>query len=172
MSTVFVGERPPEVDAWLRRRRERGQDLFDEVWEGSYHVAPAPHRRHGDIDDQAAFLLRPSALAAGLHPSGPCNIGDHDDYRVPDRAYLRTRRPVTYESTAAVVIEICSPGDETYHKLDFYFARNVEELGVIDPERRTVEWFGRGDDGFVPVRASRLLDVSADRLAAEIDWPD
>ncbi len=49
------------------------------MWEGSYHVAPAPHRRHGDIDDQVAFLLRPSALAAGLHPSGPYNVGDQDD---------------------------------------------------------------------------------------------
>ncbi|MGI8938813.1 MAG: Uma2 family endonuclease [Iamia sp.] len=171
MSTVFVGERPPEVDAWLQRRRELGQDLFDEVWEGSYHVAPAPHRRHGDIDDQVAFLLRPAALAAGLHPTGPCNLGVRDDYRVPDRAYLRSDQPLTYEPTAALVVEIHSPGDETYRKLDFYLACGVDELLVVDPQDRTVQWFARGDGAFVQTGASELIEITADGLAADIDWP-
>jgi len=41
MRTVLL-EPPAEVRAWLARRRELGQDLYDEVWEGEYHVAPAP----------------------------------------------------------------------------------------------------------------------------------
>jgi hypothetical protein len=42
---------------------------------------------------------------------------------------------------------------------------------IVDPEGRTVEWFGRGTDGFVPLPESTLLGLSADDLAASIDWP-
>lgn len=43
---VLLGDPPPEVEAYLARRRELGQDLYDEVWEGTYHVAPAAHPWH------------------------------------------------------------------------------------------------------------------------------
>jgi len=169
--TVVVGDPPAEVQAWLDRRRALGQDLFDEVWEGEYHVAPAPHRRHGDLDDQLAAILRPTARAVGLWPSGPLNIGQPDDYRVPGRAYLRSRDPATFTSTAAIVVEIVSPGDETRSKLDFYFAVGIEELLVVDPQTRTVEWWTRATDGFVRSDASALLDLTISDLHAAIDWP-
>jgi hypothetical protein len=31
MRTVVVGERPPELEALIQRRRQLGQDLYDEV---------------------------------------------------------------------------------------------------------------------------------------------
>ena len=167
----MVGDPPAEVQAWLDRRRALGQDLFDEVWEGEYHVAPAPHRYHGDVDDQLAAILRPMARAVGLWPSGPLNIGEPDDYRVPDRAYLRTRDAATFTPTAAIVVEIVSPGDETRSKLGFYFAVGVEELLVVDPEDRTVEWWARGTEGFVRSDRSTLLDLTGADLHAAIDWP-
>jgi Uma2 family endonuclease len=198
-----VGDPPAEVQAWLDRRRALGQDLFDEVWEGEYHVAPAPHRRHGDVDDQLAAILRPTARAVGLWPSGPLNIGAPDDYRVPDRAYVRTRDAATFTEiprglrprtpslsgelalpppgrsarsarltpTAAIVVEIVSPGDETRSKSGFYFAAGVEELLVVDPEARTAEWWSRGTEGFVRADASTLLGLTAMELHAAIDWP-
>ncbi|MGI8807477.1 MAG: hypothetical protein ACR2KK_06490 [Acidimicrobiales bacterium] len=66
MKTIVVGEPPVEITAFLARRRALGQDLFDEVWEGDYHVVPAPHPRHGQVDSEVAALLRPPAKAAGL----------------------------------------------------------------------------------------------------------
>ncbi|CAN5645653.1 hypothetical protein BH20ACT1_BH20ACT1_12970 [soil metagenome] len=36
---------------------------------------------------------------------------------------------------------------------------------------RTVEWFTRGDGSFEPAPGSSLLGVSAEELAAELDWP-
>lgn len=129
MRTVVVGEPPPPLAEWLERRRALGQDLFDEVWGGDYHVAPAPHRRHGDVDDQLAALLRPVARERGLWPSGPVNIGAPQDYRVPDRAYFRDRQPAAFQPTAAVVVEIRSPADETDAKMGFYAAREVEGVG-------------------------------------------
>lgn len=38
---IVVVEPPPDSEAWLRRRA-LGQDGFDEVWKGEYHVAPWP----------------------------------------------------------------------------------------------------------------------------------
>jgi len=173
MRTVLL-EPPAEVRAWLARRRELGQDLYDEVWEGEYHVAPAPHPAHpahGDLDDQLALLLGPRARHAGLRGSGPLNVGEPDDYRVPDRAYLRARPTTAFVPTAALVVEIVSPGDETWAKPGFYFAHGVEELLVIDPVRRSVDLLCRGPSALVPAERSALLDLSAADLAAELDWP-
>lgn len=171
VKTVVVGRRPAAVEAWLRQRKELGQDLFDEVWEGDYHVAPAPHPSHGLVDQQVAELLGPAAREAGLVGSGPLNIGVPDDYRVPDRAYLRDVPTVTFVPRAAIVVEIVSPGDETHAKLDFYFSRGVEELLVVDPLRRGVEWYQRGNERLLPAEGSELLGLTAAEVAERIDWP-
>jgi Uma2 family endonuclease len=152
---------------WLARRRALGQDLYDEVWEGVYHVPPAPHRRDGDLDDQMAALLRPLARERGLWPSGPLNIGRPDDYRVPDRAYLRSREMATYAPTAAVVVEILSPDDQTLAKLGFYADRGVEEVAVIDPVVRTVQWYANDGTTLRPAPGSSLLGITSGELA----WP-
>lgn len=171
MRTVVVGDRPAELETWLQQRRALGQDLFDEVWEGEHHVVPAPHGRHGRIDHQLARALGPRADAVGLYASGPLNLGGPDDYRVPDQAYLRRAEPALYNPTAALVVEIVSPGDETRRKEDFYFRAGVEELLIVDPEVQTVEWFTRGSDGFESTLTSSLFALSAVELATRLEWP-
>lgn len=172
MRTVLVGSPPAEVEAWLERRRQLGLDRFDEVWEGEYHVVPGPHGRHGRVDHELVRLLGPRADEAGLYGSGPLNIGNPDDYRVPDQAYLRTPDVELYQPSTALVVEIVSPGDETRRKLDFYHRAGVEELLIVDPEAHTVEWFARAADRFVPTDHSQILGLSAAELAAAITWPD
>lgn len=171
MRTVVVGPCPPEIEDLLERRRRAGLDLFDEVWEGDYHMAPAPHRRHGQVDFQLTRILGPRADAAGLYGSGPCNIGASADYRVPDQAYFSDTRPETYNATAEVVVEIVSPGDESRSKFDFYFTVGVTELIVVDPELRTVECFMRRDNCFVPSGRSDVLSIDAIELTGLVDWP-
>ena len=171
MRTVVLGEQPAPLRSWLDRRRALGLDTFDEVWEGEYHVAPEAHGRHGDVDDQLARLLHPRARAAGLWGSGPLNLGTKGDYRVPDRAYLRQRATEVWNPGAAIVVEIVSPGDESYAKLGFYFRLGVEEVLIVDPLRRSVEWYRRADDGFDRAGTSELLSVTETELASEIDWP-
>ncbi len=83
MRTLFV-DPPPVVEDWLERRRALGEDRFDEVWEGEYHVAPWPRGVHGRVENELALALRPLAKVAGLVGSGGCNIGTPDDYRAPD----------------------------------------------------------------------------------------
>jgi len=79
VKTVVLGPRPAEPEALIARRRRLGQDLYDEVWEGSYHVVPAPHRAHGFVENELAIPLAPAATAVGLVGTGPFNLGEPED---------------------------------------------------------------------------------------------
>jgi Uma2 family endonuclease len=173
MRTVVLGPRPAELQNLIDRRHALGIDLFDEVWEGSYHVAPAPSAAHGYLDDVLAVLLHPYAKAAGLTGTGPFNLGSPEDYRVPDRGYHRGRPTGTWVPTAAVVVEIVSPDDETYEKFGFYAEHEVEELIVADPSARTLAiWRRTGDGRYEEVPASSLLGVGAAELSGAVSWPE
>jgi Uma2 family endonuclease len=169
--TVVLGPRPPEFEALLERRHALGQDLYDEVWEGEYHMAPAPHPFHGYIDHRLAVILDPLVRQAGLVATGPFNLGSADDYRVPDGGLHRGMPTTTFVRTAAVVIEIVSPDDETWDKIDFYAAHAVDELLIADPRKCSVTWLVLDGDQYIERDASPLLGVSSAELAAQIDWP-
>src|SRR5258708_3987975 len=135
MPTLVRDPQPAEFDALLERRHRLGQDLLDEVWEGVYHVNPAPHSRHANLQQQLAVLLDGLARKAGLLPRvGIFNLGEPADYRVPAGGLLRPATDAVYLATAAVVIEIVSPKDKTWENLDFYAAHGVDELLIVDPE--------------------------------------
>ncbi len=171
VKTVVLGPRPPELEQLLARRRAQGLDTFDEVWEGTYHMAPAGRSKHAFLDDILAVVLHPYAETAGLIGSGPFNLGDKDDYRVPGRGYHRALLDVLYFDTAAVVVEILSPDDETYAKFPFYAAHGVEEVLVIDPDERHVRIFVRDESRYTEARQSVLLGVDAGSLEQAITWP-
>lgn len=50
VKTVVLDPLPVEVEQLIERRKRLGLDLYDEIWEGTYHMAPAPRYRHGDLD--------------------------------------------------------------------------------------------------------------------------
>jgi Uma2 family endonuclease len=172
MRTLFVTDPPPPVEDWLERRRALGQDRFDEVWEGEYHVSPGPSDAHADVDHQVVVLLAPRARRAGLLARTACNVGAPDDFRVPDQAYLRNGTDTMWHSTAAIVVEVVSSGDESRLKFDFYFRAGVEEVLIVDPRQRNAEWFARRTEAFEPADRSALLDVAAAEIWDAIDWPD
>jgi Uma2 family endonuclease len=171
VKTVVLGPRPGELQALIDRRQRLGIDLFDEVWEGSYHVAPAGHPSHGYVDNQLAVLLAPYATAAGLIGTGPFNLGDPDDYRVPDRGYHRSLPTTVWVPTVAVVIEVVSPDDETYEKFGFYANHDVDELIIADPATRSVRCWRPDTIGYTEVPASELLAITAEALTQLISWP-
>ena len=171
MKLVVVGEPPVEITSYHARRRALGQDRSDEVWEGEYHVVPAPHSWHGQVDTELAALLRPPAKAAGLFITSQFNLGAPDDYRVPDGGYHRTRPSGVWVATAAVVVEVMSPDDETWFKFDFYARHAVEEICIADPFARSIRWFVLGGDAYGETGASPLLGVTAKDLVSRIDWP-
>ena len=68
MRMVLDGPRPQEVDDLLARRRARGLDTYDEVWNGEYHSNPSPNRRHARIQARLVAILSPlyRHVAVGL----------------------------------------------------------------------------------------------------------
>lgn len=162
---------PAELEALLERRRATGADRRDEIWDGVLHMAPAPRRQHADIQAQLLALLRPSALAAGLRPLGDFNLGGPDNYRIPDAGLVAPGSDTLYLPTAAVVIEVLSPHDETWQKLPFYAAHEVQEVLVVDPDTHGVDWLALTGGRYEPVEHSRLIDASPAQLGAQLDWP-
>jgi Uma2 family endonuclease len=171
MKTVVVGPRPAELEELIRRRHELGQDLFDEVWEGTYHMAPAPHARHSLVAAELTRVMLPLALGSGLIGLDPFNLGEPDDYRVPDHGWVREVPDSTYLPTAAIVVEVLSPDDETFDKLPFYAAHGVEEVFVADPMERNVRIFCLANGHYDEPGGSALLGVNEAELAAGIRWP-
>ena len=119
--TLVRDPQPVEFEQLLERRRQLGQDLLDEVWEGVYVLNPAPAARHAFIAQQLGELLGPPARAAGLVPMVSIfKLGEEDNYRVPDGGLFRERPDGVYVSSAALVLEIVSPEDKSWEKLAFY----------------------------------------------------
>lgn len=172
MPTLVRDPPPAEFEVLLQRRQQLGQDLYDEVWDGVLHMNPTPAGRHGQIEYQLAVILAPLARAAGLTITGTFNLGIVGDYRVPDGGMHRDWRDQVWYGTAALVIEIVSPDDETWSKLEFYARRGVEELLVVDPAERTVSWMGLERGEYKHLKRSRLIELGAAELAERIDWPE
>ncbi len=171
MRTAPTGPTDAELAAIIERRRSTGADLFDEVWEGDYHMAPAPHPAHGQLDQQLAEHLGPRARAVGLVGTGPFNLGATGDYRVPDRSLHRAPPRETFVSTAALVVEIVSPDDESWAKLGFYAAREVDEVLIVDPSVCSVTWLARSGGGYGPITRSEVLALEVAELHDALEWP-
>lgn len=165
---------PPEMDELIQRRKRLGLDGYDEVWEGVYHMAPMARSRHGNLQHQLTLILAPYVEEAGLVGTGPFNLGHSDkDFRVPDLGYHRGMPDpeAVYLSTAALVVEVVSPGDETYDKLPFYASHGVGELIVVEPDRHAVLVLALAGDHYDQVEGSAVLGVEGATLEAAIRWP-
>lgn len=173
MATLVLDPPPAELRALLERRRRDGLDRFDEVWEGVLHMIPAPSLEHARITNQLMEMLSPAARAAGLIPAmGGFNLGESErDYRVPDGGLHRPGASGTWLSTAALVVEVVSPGDETYDKLAFYVRHRVDEVLIVDAVKRSVEWLALEGNGYAPVKRSGMVDLGPGEMAERIDWP-
>lgn len=98
--------------------------------------------------------------------TGVFRPGVDGDYRVPDSSYftpdLLSERGV--EGPAALVVEVRSPGDESYAKLPFYAELGVAEVLVVHPATRGVELFrltGGGELVLVQADPERGVELTA-----------
>jgi len=173
MATLVLGTPPPELEALLERRRQAGVDRLDEVWQGVRHMVPGPSFEHGRVAQQLAELLGPPARAGGLLPvMHEFNLGESEhDFRVPDGGLHRPGAAGVWLSTAAVVVEILSPGDETWQKLPFYAAHDVDEVLIVDPTERSVTWLGLRVGEYEPVGRSGLIELGPVELCEQVNWP-
>jgi hypothetical protein len=173
MATLVLGTRPPELEALLERRRQAGVDRLDEVWQGVRHMVPGPSFEHARVSQQLAELLGPPARDAGLLAAmSEFNLGESEhDFRVPDGGLHRPGAAGVWLSTAAVIVEILSPGDESWQKLPFYAEHHVDEVLLVDPAEQTVTWLALRDGEYKPVQRSRLIELGPTELAEELHWP-
>ncbi len=157
----------------LAERRKAGVDRWDEVWEGVLHMVPPPSGAHQRFGMRLAHVLDALAREAGLvgsYETGLFRPGTDDDYRVPDQVYARpdllTERGV--DGPAELVVEIRSPGDETYDKLRFYADLGVGEVLVAHPGEGRAEVFSLRGDRHVPLEADPRGEMTVESLGVRL----
>lgn len=127
-------------ESLVDERRRLGIDRQDERWEGEWHFVNPPKRWHPRLNADLFLVLAPLAKGVGLDPYGDSTgiFADVElDWRVPDQAYASSEQGIEKGLTgAALVVEIRSPGDETYAKTPFYAALGVTEILVVHEDRR------------------------------------
>lgn len=133
-------------------------------------MVPGPDSRHGRLAVQFLFSIAPAAATAGLEPSTEFNLGEPEDFRVPDLGLRRDAADATYLATAALVVEVVSPGDESWLKFDFYAAHGVDEVVIVDGDTETVHWFVLDGGAYRPVDHSPLLDLDVAAVTAAMTW--
>ena len=160
---VPVSER--EIDD----RRRLGIDKRDERWAGEWRLVNPPKFWHSVMNLRLALALAPLADARGLVAAiDACGVFAADnDWRVPDQVYARPEDAREEGVVSAeLVVEIRSPGDDSYRKLPFYAARGVREVLVVHEDRRA-ELYPRDAGGemvAVTPAWSDVLDVDLQKV--------
>jgi Uma2 family endonuclease len=169
MKTVVLGEPPPALTSLIAERKRLGLDSHDEIWNGEYHMSPAASFEHGRITAKLVLLLDEHSRTRGLELGLEFNLGEFHNHRIPDLGIHRGKPSGLWFETAAMVIEVRSPDDESYEKFDFYFAHGVEEIMIADLVTQTVCLFLRGVDAFTESTQSVLLDITVDEIRAGLN---
>ncbi len=170
MRTLILGEPPAVISSLISDRQRLGLDTHDELWEGDYHMAPAANSGHGYTQILLARALGPAADAAGLFVTVEFNLGDPQNFRVPDLGFQRTLPTETWVPTAVIVVEVRSPDDESYEKFGHYHDHGVEEILITDLTTHEVQWYHRSDSGFERCDTSALLRVDGAAVRAALNW--
>jgi Uma2 family endonuclease len=151
--------------ALLDERRRLGLDRRDEMWDGVLHVVPPPKGPHQRLATDFLLVAGPLAQRRGLIAQYETALfRAADDYRVPDQVYFRPEHDSERGVEGAeLVVEVRSPGDETYEKVDFYAAQGVREMLVLHPDGRFAELFRA-----TGVRLERVEPDSDGALTSEV----
>jgi Uma2 family endonuclease len=135
-----------------RLRKERaaaGSDRWDEVWEGTYMMAPLPNNEHQELVGAWVAVLRIVVpIDQGLVFPGT-NVSDRVkgwefNYRCPDVAvYLAGTKAKNCRTHWCggpdFAVEIVSPDDMVRDKLPFYGTVAMRELLIIDRDPWALE---------------------------------
>jgi Uma2 family endonuclease len=126
-------------------RQERvvaGSDRWDEVWEGTYMMAPLPNIEHQELVGAFVDILRATVpRSRGIVLPGT-NVSDREkawegNYRCPDVVVYLVDNPAKNCRThwlggPDLAVEISSPDDMVRDKLAFYSKVSMRELLIVD----------------------------------------
>jgi Uma2 family endonuclease len=170
MDTLIID--PHISERLIEERRARGADRFDEVWRGTYVMAPAPSDEHQDIAGGLIEVFRTIIDRRRVGKTRPAiNLAaDPDDweqdYRVPDLAVFLNDSPAICHGTfwsgpPDFLVEITSPFDKTRDKFDFYSRMGARELLIIDRDPWQLELYRFHGGALVLAATARLGDTTA-----------
>lgn len=177
----------------LKARKRTGADLWDEKWEGVLHMPAMPLIEHQDLAGELQSWLRkywarPRRAKVYFQVNVAPVGGWPDDFRIPDLLLLTKKRygirkGKYFEGAADVVIEIHSPGDESFDKLPFYADLGVPEVWIIHRDTKEPEVFLLKRGRYVPQTVSggwmrspstgvEMRATRARKLAVRMDGDD
>ena len=148
MATVIL-----DRDVAERLRQERaalGLDRWDEVWEGTYMMAPLPNPEHQQIAIRLGAIFEDTVgwndetiVLAGTNVSDR-HKGWLHNYRCPDVAvYLPGTQARKYRTHffggPDFAVEIMSDDDRTRDKIPFYSNVGTRELLIVDRDPWSLE---------------------------------
>lgn len=173
MPVLVLDPLPAELEELLERRERWGGGRKDEVWDGVLHMSPEPSTDHQRLVVRLLDVLRPVAESAGMELLMNLMIGEgKQNYRTPDLFVLQPGDDAPlWHPTAALVAEVVSPGDESWKKLPHFAEHEVDEVLIVDPQKRKVDWLGRVGEGYEAIDRSGLIELGPAELADLIDWP-
>lgn len=156
---------PAELLAW---RKKTGADRWDEVWDGVLHMSFNPGACHQEVEGALFVWLHthwgnaPGRDVLCRIDISPPGLEDWTtNYRTPDIVLVTPERASRLASGHLVggpdvAIEVRSPGDESYDKLDFYCQVGTDEIWVIDRATLACEIYKNRDGA--PVRDDEPRD--------------
>ncbi|MGN6694741.1 MAG: Uma2 family endonuclease [Aquihabitans sp.] len=156
MDTVTVIPLEDVPEDLLAERKRRGLDRYDEVWNGVLHMNPSPIPRHAHVAVVLFRALDALAADAGFSVLWEQNlIPPHEpgwnDYRIPDLIVfgpdVEADRGI--QGAPELVVEIGSPGDESFQKLPFYEEIGAREVLIIERDTAAIRRWVNGADGLV-----------------------
>jgi Uma2 family endonuclease len=171
MRAVLLEVSPAE----LAHRKAIGADRWDEMWEGVLHMTPAPGNEHQRILDELLIFLVPllRRRGRGTLRSG-INVFDEsspaESYRIPDATFVAAGREAILVDDGVrgggpdAVIEVRSPGDESYEKLPFYARLSVREVVMVDRDTKRPEVYRLAGSSYVAVAADPDGWVTAETM--------
>lgn len=158
-----------------QQRAESGGDRWDEVWEGTYVMAPLPNIEHQAFVSKLSSILyflvdwSRDTVLAGTNVSDRQQDWTHN-YRCPDVAVYLHGNPAKNCGThwwggPDLAIEVVSPDDRSYDKIPFYEKVGTRELLLIDRHPWQIELLRRDGDQLVSAGVSRPDDQCVIRSA-------
>jgi Uma2 family endonuclease len=141
MATVILDRQFAEL---LREERSTaGSDRWDEVWEGTYMMAPLPNNEHQQIAARLAAVIQqvvgwnsPVVILVGANVSDREKGWQHN-YRCPDVVVYYPDNPAQDLNThwcggPDFAVEIISDDDRTRDKIPFYARVGTRELLIVE----------------------------------------
>ncbi|MCU1369851.1 MAG: hypothetical protein JWO77_1045 [Ilumatobacteraceae bacterium] len=156
VDTVTVISLDDVPEDLLAERKKFGLDRYDEVWNGVLHMNPSPIRRHGELAVVLFRALDSAAADTGLQVLWEQNLiplhePGWNDYRIPDLIVFgpEVSQERGVQGAPELVVEIRSPGDDSFRKLPFYEEIGAGEVLIIDRDTAAIRRWTNGPDGLV-----------------------